>query len=211
MECPYCFFKYYACMGDTFPSVAQKFSVNEKELRELNDMQAVTQGSVVMIPSKSGGCGKGVFYTVKRGDTLWKIARRAGISVETLLQNNPFLNPAHYIPGQVIILPLPEQIIAYYTLGRNERLVNVLKRYGMDISTFCALNPGVNPLKLKEGSRVTVRKTHQHGMRYTVRPGDTLVSVADRFGIRVSSLLASNRDFKPGAFVPGVVLNIPEV
>ncbi len=209
MECPHCFFEYYAAMGDTFSSVAQKFQVSEKELKDINDMPAVTQGCRVKIPSKTGGCSKGVFYTIKRGETLYKIAKRARVSVETLLQHNPFLNPSRYIPGQVIILPLPEQLIAYYTLGSNERLASVLRRYDMDVSTFCALNPGINPMRLKEGQRVTVRKTQPFGTRYTVQPGDTLVSVADKFGLRVSSLLAANRDFKPGAFVPGVTLHIP--
>lgn len=210
MECSNCFFDYYAGMGDTFTSLAQKFSISERELKEYNDMPAITQGCRVKIPSRSGGCVKGVFYMIRRGDTLTRIAKRAQISVETLLRHNPFLNPAHYIPGQVIILPLPQQLIVYYTLGKNERLAHVLRRYDMDISTFCALNPGINPLKLKGGQRVTVRKSQQSGLKYTVRPGDSLVSVADRFGLRVSALLAANRDFKPSEFLPGVVLSIPE-
>ncbi len=209
MECPNCFFEYYTVMGDTFSSVAQKFYVSEKELKDLNDIPSVTQGCRLKIPSKSGGCGKGVFYTIKKGETLFRIAKRAGICVDTLLQSNPFLNPSRYIPGQVIILPLPEQLLAYYTLGKNEKLASILRRYDMDVSTLCAMNPGVNPLKLREGQRVIVRKMQPFGRRYTVQPGDTLVSVADKFGLRVSSLLAANRDFRPGAFVPGVTLHIP--
>lgn len=209
MAYPCDYFEYYAETGDTFSSVASKFSVSEKELKALNDVPAITQGSRIKIPSKSGGCGRGVFYAIRRGDTLYRIAKRRGITVETLLNSNPFLNPSHYVPGQVIVLPIARQLIAYYTLGRNEKLSDVLRRYDMDISTFCTLNPGVNPLKLREGQRVKVRKSRELGRRYTVKEGDTLVSVADAFGIRVSSLLAANRDFKPSEFVPGVVLRIP--
>lgn len=209
MAYPCDYFEYYAETGDTFSSVASKFSVSEKELKALNDVPAITQGSRIRIPSKSGGCGRGVFYAIRRGDTLYRIAKRRGITVETLLSSNPFLNPSHYVPGQVIVLPIARQLIAYYTLGRNEKLSDVLRRYDMDISTFCTLNPGVNPLKLREGQRVKVRKSRELGRRYTVKEGDTLVSVADAFGIRVSSLLAANRDFKPSEFVPGVVLRIP--
>jgi LysM repeat protein len=204
------FFDYYAEIGDTFTSVARKFSVGEKELKALNDIPAITQGSRIRVPCQNGGCGRGLFYTIKRGDTLYRIAKRRGISVETLLAHNPFLNPSYYVTGQVIVLPMAKQLIAYYTLGSNERLPDVLGRYEMDISTFCALNPSVNPLKLCEGQRVRVRKVQASGRRYTVKEGDTLVSVADRYGIRVSSLLAANRDFKPGAFIPGVVLRIPD-
>lgn len=210
MACPFEFFEYYAELGDTFASVAQKFSVSEKDLKALNNIPAVIQGSRLKIPCKGGGCGHGTFYSIRRGDTLFRIARKNSISVETLLRNNPFLNPSYYLPGQVIVLPYSKQMLAYYTLGRNERLADVLKRYDMDISTFCSLNPKTDPMCLRDGMRVKVRKNHTWGIRYTVKQGDTLVSVADRFGIRVSSLLAANRDFKPGEFRPGMVLRIPE-
>lgn len=210
MAYPCEFFEYYAELGDTFSTVAKKFSVGEKELKALNDVPAITQGSRIKVPCKSGGCGRGLFYTIRRGDTLFNIAKRRGITLETLLANNPFLNPSYYIPGQVIVLPFARQLIAYYTLGRDERLADVLKKYDMDVSTFCALNPEANPLDIREGDRVKVRKAQPSGKRYTVREGDTLVSVADRFGIRVSSLLAANRDFKPSEFRPGLKLRIPE-
>jgi LysM repeat protein len=210
MAYPYEFFEYYAELGDTFSSVAKKFSVGEKELKALNDLPAITQGSRIKIPSREGGCGRGSFYMIKRGDTLYRIARRRGISVETLLACNPFLNPTYYIPGQVIVLPYAKQLLVYYTLGRNEKLADVLKRYDMDVSTFCELNPRVNPLALSEGQRVRVRKVHPSGKRYKVKEGDTLVSIADAFDIRVSSLLAANRDFRPSELVPGVTLRIPD-
>lgn len=210
MACPFEFFEYYAELGDTFASVAHKFSVNEKELKELNDIPAVTQGGMLKIPCRCGGCGCGAFYTIRRGDTLYRIAKRNGIPVETLLRNNPYLNPSYYLPGQVIVLPYSKQTPANYTLGKNERLADVLKRYDMDISTFCALNPKTDPMSLREGARVRVRKSNSWGARYTVKQGDTLVSVADRFGLRVSGLLAANRDFRPGDFKPGMVLRIPE-
>jgi LysM repeat protein len=210
MTYPYDFFEYYAELGDTFSSVAQKFSVSEKELKGLNDISAVTQGSRIKIPCKSGGCGHGAFYTIRRGETLCRIAKRNKISVETLLKSNPFLNPSYYVPGQVIVLPYSKQMIAHYTLGKNERLADVLRRYDMDISTFCSLNPKVDPMSLREGSRVKVRKNNPWGTRYTVKHGDTIVSVAEKFGLRVSGLLAANRDFKPSEFKPGMVLYIPE-
>lgn len=210
MAFPYEFFEYYAEFGDTFASVAREFSVSETELKRLNIIPAVTQGSKLKIPCRGGGCGHGAFYTIKRGDTLYRIASRNRISVETLLKNNPFLNPSYYLPGQVIVLPYSKQMIAYYTLGKNERLADVLKRYGMDISTFCSLNPKMDPMSLREGMRVKVRKDHSWGIKYTVKQRDTLVSVADRFGLRVSELLAANRDFKPSEFRTGLVLHIPE-
>ncbi|MBC7323985.1 MAG: LysM peptidoglycan-binding domain-containing protein, partial [Moorella sp. (in: Bacteria)] len=45
-------------------------------------------------------------YTIQPGDTMWEIARRHGIPLETLIQANPHLNPDEIYPGQVISIPI---------------------------------------------------------------------------------------------------------
>ena len=50
-------------------------------------------------------CKYGTFYTIRRGETLSVIAGRCGICLAELLNMNPYLNPAYYLAGQVIIVP----------------------------------------------------------------------------------------------------------
>ena len=45
-----------------------------------------------------------ILYIVQPGDTLWKIAKRYGVSVETLIAANDIKNPDLIQPGQKIIL-----------------------------------------------------------------------------------------------------------
>ena len=54
-------------------------------------------------------CKYGIFYTIRRGETLSVIAGRCGISLSELLSMNPYLNPAYYLAGQVIIVPNKKQ------------------------------------------------------------------------------------------------------
>jgi len=50
-------------------------------------------------------------YIVKKGDTLWDIAQRFGVSLEELLKANPQIkNPDLIYPGQEIRIPLPEPV-----------------------------------------------------------------------------------------------------
>ena len=214
MQGPYNYFEYRAGCGDTFYSLARKFLVNERELRAYNPDTEMAEGQMIKIPSRYGGCPGGVFYAIKRGETLFRIAKRNGISMETLLRANPYLNPGYYLPGQVIIVPRRKQSAfgGHYTLGRREGLVDVLKKYNMDVTTFCRLNPGVNPMDVQSGQRVAVARQKGEDLSaawYVIRQGDTLVSVAGRFGIHVSELLSANGQMRPSEFVPGKRIYIP--
>lgn len=48
---------------------------------------------------------KGVYYTVKRGDTLWDIARKTGSTVEKIVAANNIKNPDLIYAGEVFLIP----------------------------------------------------------------------------------------------------------
>lgn len=71
----------------------------------------VNIGTSVMIVSRYGGSQTytpqlgGKNYTVKRGDNLWQIAQRFGVSLDALAQANKLSNPDVLYPGQVLVIP----------------------------------------------------------------------------------------------------------
>ncbi len=56
-------------------------------------------------PASNVQQGGGKTYTIQKGDTLWAIAKKLGISLQDLIKANPGINPDILYPGQVINLP----------------------------------------------------------------------------------------------------------
>ncbi len=92
----------------------------------------------------------------KRGDTLFSVARRYGLSVAELSQANPNLNGS-LKAGQILRLPLSAQASAEAE--------------------------AIQPASFK----VSLRKPAQP-VRYTVKRGDTLHAIAQRFDISLADI-----------------------
>jgi LysM repeat protein len=140
-----------------------------------------------------------------------RIAQRHGMALADLLAANPYLNPNCVMAGQVIVIP-PSKTLqpdGDYTLADSEGLFDVLRKFGMDLTTFCALNPGVDPMNVRPGQNVQVKRRLEEGQWYTLGHGDNLVSVAQRHGVPVSALLSANERLRPSDFVPGMPVRIP--
>lgn len=51
------------------------------------------------------GSSTGLSYTVRHGDTMWKIARKFNVSLHDLIKANSLTNPNLIYPGQKIFIP----------------------------------------------------------------------------------------------------------
>lgn len=213
-NCPYSFFDYRMEAGETFASLAGKFRVSERAIAEHNKGTQPGAGRRVRIPCACGGCTRGAFYAIRKGESLLQIARRNGLDLTDLLGANPYLNPGYYIPGQVIVIP-PARIRAKsdtYIVEEGEGVFDVLRKFRMDFTTFCLLNPDINAMTLKAGQRVRVApriETTKKGRWYTMEQGETLLSVAQSHGIPVSTLLGLNDHLRPSDFKEGARVRVP--
>ena len=151
---PYPSFEYIVRSGDTHAMIARRFGLPEQTVRaQAGDL---VPGAAVTISCPAGVCPKGAFYALRRGDTLRRVAERAGVTMKRLLEANPYLNPGYYIVGQVIVIPMAQHETGAYMLQSGERLFDVLRRFRVDISTFCSLNPGVRPMDVEPGQTVVL-------------------------------------------------------
>ena len=129
-------------------------------------------------------------YRVKPGDTLSAIARRFGTTAPTLAVLNGLQQRDAIKPGQALTLPpaLSQEVAAGGALPRG--MTEPVKR---PATTAPAAVPAV---------RRTVAKAYQ------VQSGDTLWTIAQRFGTTVPTLVALN-SLKQQTIKPGQMLTLP--
>ncbi len=99
---------YVVQRGDTLYSIARRYGVSVWELAAYNNISNIHYiyvGQVLLIPGTKSALARGDYYVVKRGDTLYSIARRYGVSAWQLASYNNIRNPNRIYVGQVIHIP----------------------------------------------------------------------------------------------------------
>jgi len=99
----------------------------------------------------AGGSGCAQFYTIKCGDTLSKIARTYGTTVNNLAWLNGIANPNYIVAGTTICVramhmpPPPAHGGFYYTVKCGDTLGNIGWKYGWGALTLAHVNGISNP------------------------------------------------------------------
>lgn len=91
-------------------------------------------------------------YIVQRGDTLYLIARRFGISVEALMRANNLTSPALYI-GQKLTIPV--SVPYTYIVQSGDSLYSIAQRFNTTAEAIMILN-GLTSASLNIGQRLRI-------------------------------------------------------
>lgn len=94
-------------------------------------------------------------YTVKKGDSIEKVAQKFGVSKNTIIQSNDFLNSKGTLTvGQVLtILPVDG---AAYTVKKGDTVTSIAKKYNAAASDILAYNSISQASDLKVGDTITI-------------------------------------------------------
>lgn len=96
--------KYVVKSGDSLWSISRKYGVDVDDLMSVNNLKStvLSVGQVLKIPNSSEVTN--VIYTVKKGDSLWSIAKNNKTTVDAIVKLNNLSN-ANLSIGQKLLLP----------------------------------------------------------------------------------------------------------
>ena len=97
-----------------------------------------------------------ITYTIKKGDTFWKIARNHGIEPKALISANPQItNPSVIYVGQIINIPGTDK--STYTVIKGDTMWGISQKYGVDLNELIKNNPQItNPSLIYPGQMINL-------------------------------------------------------
>lgn len=184
---------YVVRSGDTVSGIAARFGVSTASVLAVNGLgwkSLIFPGQTLKLKGATTTSTTTVgqrptTYTIKRGDTISGIAARYGLSTATLLSINKLSRTSIIYPGQVI----------------------KLSGSSIAITPVSQVDPTDDPPSTPPTSAPPpVINNH-----YTIKSGDTVTSIAARFGVTVDAILKANGLSRTSIIYAGRTLVIPGV
>jgi len=160
-----------------------------------------------------------VVHVVRWGENLTAIAARYGVSVYAIVQANRIGNQNLIYVGQRLLIPVAGAPGAQpagttrYVVQAGDTLTGIARRYGTTIAALVQVNGLVNPSYIYVGQVLyvptAVTPVPTTGTTYVVRAGDTLATIAFRFGVSSWAIAQANNLRNPALIHVGQVLYIP--
>ena len=209
-------FMYTVKKGDTLYSIAQRYKTTVKAIQELNYLKTINLevGQVLRIPENYSNTENSlpnyINYTVKKGDSLYSIARANNLKVDEIMRDNNLNNTSLSI-GDILKLrvPLEENIVVEecygvdyvpkesentisYVVKKGDTLYSIAKSFNTSETVIKNLNNLTSSnLSIGDALKIPVIEAKDDQI-YIVKSGDSLYSIARKFNKNVDSIKLKN-------------------
>ncbi len=222
--------------NETLYSIANKLKITQEDIIKYNPEAAggIEADQFLFFPvSDFASRGKSTesvtdapsYFThiVKKGETLYGIAKNYGTTTSRIIQLNPDANSG-IKEGQELQIPQSATTVTsnqedtaienstqdtafiYVTIRPGDTLFSTAKKYNTSIDKLMELNPGISPQNFKSGEVIRVRPNYYTVIEterettefhtYEIERGDTYFSISRKFKVSVEDLRAANPDMK---------------
>ncbi|WP_236908932.1 LysM peptidoglycan-binding domain-containing protein [Clostridium sp. Cult3] len=157
--------------GDTLFRLSQQFGVSVDAIIRANPginpnnlqigQRICIPGAVPPMPS----CPNGFFYTIKAGDTLFRLSQQFNVGVDEIIRANPGIDPNRLQIGQTICIPRPVTPTPpvppcpngfYYAVRAGDTFFGISQQFGVSVDAIIRANPGIDPNRLQIGQIICI-------------------------------------------------------
>ncbi len=153
---------YYVQPGDSLYKIAARYGTSVTALQKNNGLSstALYPGQALSITSGGTASGSSWVYTVKSGDTLYLLAKKCGISVDSIKRANN-LSSNYLSVGQRLNIPsgsTAKTSSSSYRVQSGDTLYIIAKKYGISVSALKQAN-GISGSYLWVGQTLKIPTT----------------------------------------------------
>jgi LysM repeat protein len=212
-------FVYTVKKGDSLYGVARMYNTTVDKIKELNNLKSNTLsiGQELVIPEtydeEDSNLINYMTYTVKKGDSLYSIAKANNITVDTIIQDNSLKSNLLSI-GQVLKIRIPNGMSSdetavlecigpdytppedtnytVYTVKKGDNLYSIANKYNTSVTAIKNLNNlSSNNLSINQVLKIPVVSSTTT-TNYVVKSGDSLYSIARKYNTTVDAIKSKN-------------------
>ena len=128
--------------GDTLDSIANKYGTTQALLLQINglpDSYTPLPNSEIIVPLNQNSTYK--YYTVKKGDNMYRIDEENNVNYELLLQINGLEKDDYIYPNQTILLP--QNGLSLYLTKQGDTLSEILENFNTTYQEIKEKNPNI--------------------------------------------------------------------
>ncbi len=157
--------KHLVKKGETVYGISNMYGIAVEDLMQANPniRNGLKEGMTVSIPlDKRLSDAEGTPYTVKSGDTLYRLSVNFNVELQDLLELNPGITPDNFKSGMTILIPIPKKKAStgdrflLEEAERGETMASIASEHNIPETQIKEANPHID--KLKRGTIVSIPK-----------------------------------------------------
>jgi N-acetylmuramoyl-L-alanine amidase len=150
--------------GETISGIAKKYGVSTEEVLKANGLGSrdrIYPGQEIKVHASHGGASvdRVTVHTVKRGETVAKIAGKYGTTTKAVLSANGLRATDKIYPGQNLVIfdgPVPEDVVVYHEVTRGETISSIAHKYGATVKKVLEINRLGSRDRIYPGQKIKV-------------------------------------------------------
>ena len=194
---------YVVKKGDTLWSIARAYGLTVERLKSLNNLTGnnLTIGDSLIVKDSNGNsdnsssADNNKYYIVKKGDSLYSIARSNNMTVDKLKSLNNLTSNILSIGQKLIISSGSKVSNNVYVVKKGDTLWSIANNFNVSVNDLKnANNKSNNSLSIGEQLIIPGKSTGENVSTtiYTVKSGDNLYSIARRYNVTVNEIKSLN-------------------